>query len=177
MTMLKSMLLGLVLALAATAGAAAQSWSEYRSAEGRYRIEMPGTPELETEPVEMLDREVPMMQAIVGREEATYLAAYMDFPAEVIGSLPPAKVLENARDGAAEGFKLLSDKALTVAGSPGREYVIEQDKGVVLVMRIALVGPRLYQMVVVTIAPGGTADRPDTRRFLDSFALVAPAGK
>ncbi len=172
MMVLKSIVLGLVLALLATAGVAAQGWSEYRSVEGRYRIDMPGKPTLETEQVELEDQEVPMMQAIVSRSDATYLSAYMDFPAEQIRGLPPRKVLENARDGAVEDFKLRSDKELTVAGAPAREYVIEQDEGVVLVMRIVLVGARLYQMVVVTIPPGGTADRPDTRRFIDSFALV-----
>lgn len=177
MTVLKSIILGLVLVLAATAGAMAQGWSEYRSVEGRYRIEMPGTPELETDPVEMLDREVPMIQAIVALPKATYLAAYMDFPSEVLRDLAPGKVLENARDGALDGSRLLSDRVLTVAGSPAREYVIEQDRGVVLVMRILLVGERLYQMVVVTTAPGGAAEHPDTRRFIDSFALLAPAGK
>jgi hypothetical protein len=170
--MLKSIVLAWVLALVATTGVAAQGWSEYRSVEGRYRIDMPGKPELETDPVEMGDQELPMMQAIVGGPEATYLAAYMDFPAEMIRGLPPHKVLENARDGAADGFTLRSDRTLTVAGSPAREYVIEQPEGVVLVMRILLVGARLYQMVVVTIPPGGTADRADTRRFIDSFAVV-----
>lgn len=172
MTVLKSIGLGFVLALLATAGVAAQGWSEYRSAEGRYRIDMPGTPELETDPVEMLDLEVPMIQAIVSRPEATYLAAYMDFPAGMIDGLPARKILENARDGAAEGFELRSDRALTVADKPAREFVIEQPEGVILVMRAVLVGARLYQMIVVTIPPGGTADRPDTRRFIDSFAVV-----
>lgn len=46
-----------------------------------------------------------------------------------------------------------------------------------IVYLIAFVGARLYQMVVVTVAPGGTADRPDTRRFLDSFSLETPALK
>ncbi|MDB5488927.1 MAG: hypothetical protein JWQ58_2642 [Reyranella sp.] len=172
MMVLKSIVLGLVMVLVATAGVAAQSWSEYRSVEGRYRIDMPGTPELETDPVEMEDQEVDMIQAIVTGPDATYLAAYMDFPTELLRGLPPHKVLENARDGAADGFTLRSDRTLTVAGSPAREYVIEQPEGVVLVMRIVLVGARLYQMVVVTIPPGGTADRPDTRRFIDSFALI-----
>lgn len=172
MTVLKSIVLGFALALLATAGVAAQGWSEYRSAEGGYRVDMPGTPELEMDPIEMQDQQVPMMQAIVGLPEATYLAAYMDFPAGMIRGLPPQKVLENARDGAADGFELRSDRALTVADKPAREFVIEQPEGVILVMRAVLVGERLYQMVVVTIPPGGTADRPDTRRFIDSFTLV-----
>lgn len=47
----------------------------------------------------------------------------------------------------------------------------------VLVMRTVFGGERLYQMAVVTVTPGGTADRADTRRFIDSFRLDPPPMK
>lgn len=177
MPLLKSIVLGWIIVCAATAGARAQVWSEYRSVEGRYRIEMPGTPELETVQTPVQGRKVPMMQAMVAEPEIVYLVGYIDYPAEAMAERNGAPALEAARDAVAKGHKLLSDRALTIAGHPAREFVIEQPKGVVLVMRIAFVGARLYQMVVVTVAPGGTADRPDTRRFLDSFRLETPAAK
>lgn len=177
MPVLKSILFGLVIAFAATAGAMAQGWSEYRPAEGRYRIEMPGTPEEETVPTPVQGEKVPMMQAMVAESDVVYLVGYIDYPAEAMEGHDPAKALEAARDGVAKGHKLLSDRALAVSGQPAREFVIEQPKGLVLVMRIVFVGERLYQMVVVTVTPGGTADRRDTRRFIDSFRLDPPPAK
>ena len=171
MPVLKSILFGLVIAFAATAGAAAQSWSEYRPAGGGYRIEMPGTPETETVQTPIQGKKIPMMQATVERPGVAYVVGYIDYPAEAVQGRSLEKALEAARDALAQGQKLLSDRALTVSGQPAREFVIERAKGIVLVMRAVFVGARFYQMVVVTVAPGATADRPDTRRFLDSFRL------
>lgn len=174
MPVLKSIVLGLVVAFTATVGAAAQNWSEYRSVDGGYRIEMPGTPETETVQVPIQGKKVPRMQATVERPEVAYVVGYIDYPAEAMAGRSLEKALEAARDAVAKGHKLLSDRALIVSGQPAREFVIEHAKGVVLVMRAMFVGVRSYQMVVVTAQPGGTADRADTRRFLDSFRLDPP---
>jgi hypothetical protein len=177
MQLLASICLGFAMVFVAVADASAQAWSEYRPAGGRYRIEMPGTPEVTTEQVEVRGRELPLMEAEVDLPDATYLVTYIDYPAETIRGLTPEKALENARDGAAQGFKLLSDKSLTVGGYPAREYVVERDQGIILVTRSVFVGARFYQMIVVTVAPGGNADRPPTRRFIDSFKLVTSASQ
>ncbi len=116
---------------------------EYRPADGRYRIEMPGTPEEETVPTPVQGEKVPMMQAMVAESDVVYLVGYIDYPAEAMQGHDAAKALEAARDAVAKGHKLLSDRALTVSGQPAREFVIEQPKGLVLVMRIVFVGERL----------------------------------
>jgi hypothetical protein len=45
-----------------------------------------------------------------------------------------------------------------------------QDDGVWLVTRIALVGDRLYRVIVS--ARTDTQNAPDTRKFIDSFAIT-----
>lgn len=176
MPLLKSVVLGLVVALAAAAGAAAQTWSEYRSAGGRYRIEMPGTPELETKVVKAGQERQFREEATVTASEAFYLVTYADFSAEEVRIVGPQKLLEVMRDSTSEGSKLRSDRALTVAGSAAREYVIDGD-GLVIVYRNVLVDTRLYVMTVGTDRPRATADRADIRRFIDSFALIPSVGQ
>jgi len=160
-------------ALLAPLVADAQTWSEYRPADGRYRIEMPGAPAVSTEPIKLKDgRTVSMVQALVELPNIAYLATYTDYPADVARSTAPATLLARARDGSAEGGKLRSDKPLSVAGHTAREYVIVDKDGNVLVTRSVWANNRLFQMIVV--GDEGIEQRPDTRRFLDSFNVVSP---
>ena len=173
MRLVASLYLGFMMVLTAATGAAAQTWSEYRSTEGRYRIQMPGKPEVSTEKVEVNGRELPLMEALVEVAGTVYLVTYIDYSAEEISSLTALKILDNARDGAARGSKLVSDRFLMVSGYPAREYVAERDQGMVFVTRSVMAGARLYQMIIVTLTSGGGADNPLTRRFIDSFAITA----
>ena len=173
MRLVASLYLSFMMVFAAATGAAAQTWSEYRSTEGRYRIEMPGTPEVSTEKVEVNGRELPLMEALVEVAGTVYLVTYIDYPSEEISSLTALKMLENARDGAARRSKLVSDRFLMVGGYPAREYVAERDQGMVFVTRSVMAGARRHQMIVVSVTPGGGADNPLTRRFIDSFAIIA----
>lgn len=167
MRLVASMGLGLMLALAATAGVAAQTWSEYRPAGGRYRVEVPGIPKEDTAQVSVQGKNIPMKQATVELADAAYLVTYLDYPAEAVAGLTPQQALANTRDGSAKGHRLVSDRTLTVSG-----FVVEQKGNVILVIRSTFTGVRLYQAIVVT--EGGGVNRPLTRRFIDSFNLVTP---
>jgi hypothetical protein len=81
--------------------------------------------------------------------------------------LTPDQILVNGRNG--RKGKLLSDRRLTVSGAAAREYVHDQD-GAIFVTRASYAGNTLYQLIVV--GPPGVENQPNTRRFLDSFALV-----
>lgn len=165
--------LGVAFALLAPLVADAQTWSEYRPAGGRYRIEMPAAPTVSTSPIKLKDgRTVSMVQALVERPDMVYLATYTDYPADIARGASPATLLARARDGSAEGGKLQSDKAASVSGHAGREYVIVDKDGNVLVTRSAWAENRLYQMIVVGGA--GIEKQPGTRRFLDSFNVISP---
>lgn len=160
-------------ALLAPLAADAQTWSEYRPAGGSYRIEMPGIPAVSTEPIKLKDgRTVSMVQALVELPNTAYLATYTDYPADVGRATAPATLLTRARDGSAAGGKLRSDKAISVGGHTAREYVIVDKDGNVLVTRSVWANNRLFQMIVV--GDEGIEQRPETRRFLDSFNVVSP---
>ncbi len=72
-------------------------------ADGRYLIEMPGTPEEETVPTPVQGEKVPMMQAMVAESDVVYLVGYIDYPAEAMQGHDAAKALEAARDAVAKG--------------------------------------------------------------------------
>jgi hypothetical protein len=153
--------------------AEAQTWSEYRPAGGRFRIEMPGNPTVSTEPINLKDgRTVSMVQALIELPDTAYLATYTNYPADIARGTSPATLLTRARDGSAAGGKLRSDKALSVGGHTAREYVIVDKDGNVLVTRSVWANDRLFQMIVV--GDEGIEQRPGTRRFLDSFNVVSP---
>lgn len=160
--------------LLASVGAQAQdsAWSEYRSPEGRYRVEMPGTPKIERVSINLNSGgTAPMIQAIVEVSDAAYLAAYTDYAPGTFGKQTPQQTLLNVRDGSVAKHKLSSDRAITVAGFPGREYLIEQADGAILLTRSVLVGNRLYQIIFAYSS--GAQQPPGARRFVDSFNVLS----
>lgn len=170
---IRALTICLGLALTAAGSAAAQTWSEYRPPDGRFRVEMPGVPKITTASVPMQGRApAPAVQAEVETPEATYTVAYADYPADVMAKAPMTEGLIHLRDGMVRDRKLLSDKAMTMAGYHGREFVIEQLNGIVGVFRFLVVRARVYELRVATRGQG--ADRPLTRRFIDSFNVLQP---
>ena len=85
---------------------------------GRYRVEVPGIPKEDTAQVSVQGKNIPMKQATVELADAAYLVTYLDYPAEAVAGLTPQQALANTRDGSAKGHRLVSDRTLTVSGSP-----------------------------------------------------------
>jgi hypothetical protein len=162
-------LLGLL--LVAGMGAEAQTWSEYFSTEGRYRIDMPGKPKIH--PVAAtLDGggKVSLVEAEVEHGGMIYLATHTDYAPRTFATLAAQEVLANTRDEAAAGNRLLSDRTLVNSGYPAREYVIQRKNGVTVLTRSALARNRLYQMVVTY--PSDKPEPTDARRFVNSFTIL-----
>jgi hypothetical protein len=166
----------LVALLFASFPAGAQTWSTYTSEAGRYRVDMPGTPKLSAPLVEGQDGiSLTNNQVWVAVGNVAYYTSYGDLPPSQIAGMTAAKTLEQVRDGPVDGDggghvgrKLLRDQPITIAGYPGREYVIALTTNYTLVVHSTLVGRRVYQ--VIYSAPGQTEPTsPDVRRFLDSF--------
>jgi hypothetical protein len=167
---IKALILSALLLLGCNA-ALAQTWSEYRSAAGRYRVEMPGTPELSSDPIKVGDAQVPLYEATLDLNAVAYIVSYIDYPSAVLANATPDQALLAARDGAAKPHKLLADKAIMLGDSPGREYAIARTDGVVLLVRSVLSGTRLYQALYAE--PGQDyPSSPNARRFLDSLAIT-----
>jgi hypothetical protein len=97
----------------------AQSWEEYRPDGGGFRVEMPGTPKLETKQSKAGN---PDYYASVAFKRMAFLAVYSavdDNPAE-------SEILLDALvQGMTEGKKLLSSKKEMIGGYPARRVLIE----------------------------------------------------
>lgn len=157
-------------------------WKEFYSLDGRFRILFPGKP---VEQSAVSEKEAGRLEGRLYALEAaggTYIAAYNDLSTTVTGHGAVSSMLDRGRDAAlASGQgKLVSEKAVSVAGYPGREIKAEIPEGMILA-KVYLVRQRLYQLIVFT---------PDLRtlprlkcafyessahKFLDSFRLIKVA--
>ena len=157
------------------AAAVAQTWSEYRPAGGGFRVEMPGTPTVKTDDVKINNGRIAKQTQASVRvpKKADYSVLYMDYPPDVGRGVPPEKLLEGLRSDIATHGKLRRDTALTVGGAPARDFVVAARNNLAIVMRVVWFDNRLFQVSVLGLGLD-VADAPDTRRFLDSFALVKP---
>ena len=150
----------------------AQAWSEYRSEEGNLRIEAPGIPKLNTAAIPIGNNETaPMIEAVVATRQAAYQISYISYPRRIGQSAAADVLLDNFRNKMAAGSTYRSEKPLTLGRFPGREFVVVEANGRNTAVRLYWVRGRLYQIMVTGGA--GIESNPDTRRFLESFALLA----
>ncbi len=171
--MVLTLCVGVVLAFVVPLTTLAQSWIEYRPAGGRYRVEMPDTPIVQTEDITIDGgRTVMQIRAIVEKRRAAYISAYVDYPDDIIQGASTETLLKRMRDGMTKDRRMRRDVALTISGMAGCEFVAIDRNGYVIITRAALSGNRLFQIMVG--GPDGVEAQPDTMRFLDSFSLVRP---
>ena len=168
----KTWCLAVALALLGATGAPAQTWTEYRPQNGRFFISMPGTAKTEVQTAPLPNnRSTQTYQGSVETPSALYMATFMDYPADLISAAPPDKLLDGGRDGLLRGgHTLRSEKRLTIAQSPGREYVIARTDNIVIVTRAFLVATRVY--LIQVYGRPGVEQHPDTAKFLESFRLL-----
>ena len=151
--------------------ATAQSWTSYSPQGGRYRVDMPAAPKVDTAPISIGGGQtVPMTEAVAPWQGATFLASFVDYPDRIARAVSTDLLLDRVRDGAAAGNVLRAERKLALGRFPGREYVIVQPNGVNTAVRTYWVRGRLYQLTVSGGA--GIEGQAATRRFFDSFALA-----
>lgn len=105
-----------------------------------------------------------------------YGIVYSDMPTEVISKSDPEQILDGSRNGAVSNVngKLVLETKVHLEAYPGRQLVVDvrtsdgRDRTVML--RIFLVGSRLYQVLVM--APKGVVSSDEMTTFLDSFKLI-----
>ena len=171
MTRIAHRLAAFVLALAAlTVGAAAhaQQWQEYKPAGAGYRVELPGTPESKSREQPTPAGPATVTMARVAQGKSGYLTSHAVYQT---GALPsdPQQALDNARDGVLKNGKLVSEKRVTVDGTPARRLVLESS-GQVVHLLIVVKGNTMYQALYHQ--PQGGDLPPDVERFMSSFKLV-----
>ena len=165
----------IVVALLATAAGAAQDeWKEFTSPEGRFRILLPGKPELQKQAVNTpLGPQDLYLHRAVGSPHS-YVVIYTDNPEAALKDTGRDRFLDDVRDGFMKSIrgKLVAEKKAMLDSNPGKEILIEVPGGVNVASRLCLVKNRMYQLVV--IGPKEKAAAPEVTRFFDSFKLVKP---
>jgi len=151
----------------------AQPWHEYKPEGGRFRVDMPGLPKVTIVPVPIGGGgNVPMAEATAVAGRVAYIASYVDYPASVTKGAAADVILTQVRNGSAAGNAVRDEKKLQLGRAEGREYAVVQANGNVAVTRVYWSRGRLFQLVVDGRA--GVEKQPETRKFLESFALITP---
>jgi len=158
--------------LLGAAGDAGKDWKPFLSKDGGYEVLVPGIPleSIQIAKTGLGTLEVKMLLVELKKENAAFVVSFADFPEGAFKGADDDKRLNFAKTGAVTSAKgkLKSEKKITLGKHPGRELLIENDKGA-LRTRLYAVDMRLYQTIVSgskTFVFGKEAER-----FLDSFKL------
>lgn len=164
---MRTLMLATLLALSMPSAAAAQKWIQVSLEGCGCTVMMPARPKITRQTTAGGSH---TQQALAIARDRAFLVTHTQFP-ELNRNRSPDELLMLARDGAAKGAYLLSDRGMTWLGHPAREYMLRFTNNAVALTRILLVGNHFY-----TINVEGRGERsvshPDARRFLDSFVLL-----
>ncbi|MBD1900935.1 hypothetical protein NDI44_04480 [Trichocoleus sp. DQ-A3] len=150
-------------------------WKPFASRAGGFTVLMPSTPNQSQQTLQTKGGpiKVQLFQAF-RPNQAGYVVGYSELPANLI------KTQRDVNDflaGAIYGFtnsskgKLLSQRNITLANSPGREFKVQLSQGVIIKSRFYLVDRRrFYQVFVVTDREQDLVKSIDG--FLTSFKLI-----
>jgi hypothetical protein len=161
------------------------TWKEFSSAEGKYRIQFPGSPFRWSLPLETL-RTPSTLYATVYNSSGQYTVMYLDY-AEAPTPTDHAAMksfFDDLRDGQMDmqeqtGGKLTvrSEADITFAGYPGRFMVAELNDVAVFRVKTIVVKNRVYVVTVLTPRDDPKASDPKVYerlalKFINSFNLV-----
>jgi hypothetical protein len=157
--------------LMAVGPAVAQSWTEYRTENGRFRAQLPGPPSVQKSAAPIGNNETaPAVEAVVRTPGATYQMATIAYPARVSQSASADRMLDYFRNNLSAGRTYRNEKTLTLGRVPGREFLLVEPNGSNSAVRLFWSRGTLYTLTVTGAT--GIETRPDTRRFLESFEAV-----
>jgi hypothetical protein len=150
----------------------ATNWARYSPPGAGFAVLMPPTPrvrqttnQLATGPI-IITNHVTDVGTVVA-----FVVAQNGFPPTV--NLQEKDLLfQSARAGAlGQDGRLISERALTLGGWPGREWQFEKFGGqAAITMRAYLVGPEMFQ--IASIMPKGRVCQMHVTKFLDSFEIL-----
>lgn len=151
---------------------AADAPPDYTSKSGKFSARFPGKPKEQS-----LSAGGASGQAIVlEAKDASYSVTYVDLPASAADALKTPEladtILQATRDAAVAQMKgkLLDDEKVKLDGHVGRAIKVELPDKKVMRNRIYLVGPRIYQVMVLGTKEFVASD--DSEKFLKSFKLM-----
>ena len=148
-------------------------WKEHSSAEGGFSVLLPGNPQKAKQTIKSPagDLEFNMFLYQHGVLDSAGVV-YLTYPPAVVQAGPEA-IYAGAKAGATSrvpGGKLIKEEKVTVAGQPGREFLVDVAGKAQVRLRIVLIKDRLYQITISGSAE--TVASADAEQFFGSFKLL-----
>jgi len=158
-------------------------WPEYRSAEGRYSVQLPAgkaSDDSSKGSLGELGEAAALTHSVALANGSAYGVVCFDLSPEVAAKGADAvfEAMKNALPlvGLGQGAKVLSEKKISLGDVMGRDWTIDcPQNGSKARAYHFLAGNRLYH--VVAIGPAGKLDDKDAQTFLESFRITAPKEK
>jgi len=148
-----------------------KGFEPYHSEEGRFSGLFPGQPERELKEMNTPIGTLDFIMYSAGSKKIGFIVGYVDYPQETFKNADIEKMLDGARDGAAQNVNgiLENERVLDFHGNPGREIEIKVPKKATIKARVILIGNRLYQVMAVSESNSILEEKsPD---FFDSFEV------
>jgi hypothetical protein len=147
------------------------AFQEFRSDEGRFTVMMPGKPKAQNQSLETAVGKIDMVMYMAGSGKAGCAVAYADYPAQLVNSTDPQKLLEGATNGAVKNVngRLVSETGTSFHGLPARDVWIEVPKKFFITGRFIMADSRFYELMFIT--PTEKGHEEDIAKFLDSFKI------
>lgn len=153
----------------------AAPWENFSSSEGRFILLAPTTPTAAKRELDTKVGKLMLYSFTASNTTGFFVGTFGDYPNAASDSEQTERILDGVRRGVIRGTgaTLISEKQKWIRGHPGREFTGSarvENTDVKYTWRIYLVGRRLYQLAVATVADN--ASHPDVTKFLNSFDLI-----
>jgi WD40 repeat protein len=150
------------------------TWKEFTSAEGRFRVLMPGEPVKQDQVAPTPAGPITVHMFMDENKAANYsfTVGYNDIPPFAPRGNDDT-MLDGVRTGALASFpgaRLVGEQRIKLGSHPGRDLTIDLAAKGMVRQRIYLVGNRLYQLLVARSGSWPSAAAID--KFFDSFELI-----
>jgi hypothetical protein len=157
-------------ALLLLAGCSEVKWQEHASKEGRFTVEMPGSPKAQTFTEQLKDPgPITLNAAVVELPRGAFLAAWADLPPKIPVDLNKSI---DALAGRYQGKIKGQPEDVEIDGFKGKSFVLDTTRPYgQAVGRVYQVQNRLYQVFVLGENVQGSSE---AERFLKSFRLINP---
>ncbi|HKP35388.1 MAG TPA: TonB family protein [Pyrinomonadaceae bacterium] len=164
-------------------------WKEFVSSEGHFSVLVPGTPSLTRKTIHSSRGDIESFTYDLDRDGALYSIMYIDIPISLPGPEATKRALDAGRNNMFakfSGLQLVSEKEISLAGNPGREALVYNNRDVIRARHL-MVKNRLYLNVFLMPNRDALKTGTDFRStenlterfektsllFLDSFKLLS----
>jgi len=169
--------LALLVTAAGSSALAADDWKDFSSPEGRFSVDFPGTPQQAKQPMQTkVGTLVARIAMLSSSNNLFYGVLYLDYPKATLEKYSADDLLEGSRESAVKrvkGGRLVGEEKISLAGNPGRQFIVEAPGDVRMTVRVYLVNNRLYWLIAsVKSSDKGSEKEADPTHFFDSFKLA-----